>query len=322
MSLKRSKTSQNNPFPFSDDNLRYHSYSYYLKHKYHQKVFKVPLDAGFTCPNRDGTCGINGCFYCGSKGSGDSITDTDDLRIQFIEGKKTMLNKWPNGKAIAYFQAFSNTYASLDDLKKLYHPFIIDQNIVELAIATRPDCLDQEKIDYFSQMNKVKPITIELGLQSIHDKTMSKMNRGHDLNCLDEIVTKLRFANIRTCLHIINGLPEETFDMMIQTAKHVAKLKVDGIKIHMLHIIKDAVLASMYLTKPFDLLTKEAYVAIVIKQLEILPKEMVIERLTGDAIKENLIAPLWTLRKTSVLNDIAKEMVRQDTYQGKYHETN
>ena len=321
MSLKRLKNSLNNPFFFSDDNLRYHSYSYYLKHKYHQKVFKVPLNAGFTCPNRDGTCGINGCFYCGSKGSGDTIIDSNDLNTQFIEGKKIMLNKWPNGKAIAYFQAFSNTYSSLEHLKEVYQPFINDTNIIELAIATRPDCLDQAKINYFAKLNKQKPITIELGLQSIHDKTMKKMNRGHDLDCLNDIVYKLKQANIRTCLHIINGLPNETSSMMIQTAKHVASLKVDGIKIHMLQIIKGAILADIYLNSPFELLNKEDYVKLVIKQLEILPQEMVIERLTGDAIKDTLIAPLWTIRKTSVLNDIAKEMVKQDTYQGRYYET-
>ncbi|MDD3923681.1 MAG: TIGR01212 family radical SAM protein [Erysipelotrichaceae bacterium] len=322
MSLKRSKRSTVNPFIYSNDNLRYHSYSYYLKAKYHQKVFKVPLDAGFTCPNRDGTCGSGGCFFCGARGSGDTIASTMDLKKQFTLGKKIMLNKWPSGKAIAYFQAFTNTYAPLDKLKIIYQPFIENDDVVELAIATRPDCLEPEKIEYLFNINKIKPITIELGLQSIHESTMISLNRNHSLDCLVNAVLALKKANIRTCLHIINGLPNENTTMMLDTAKFVAKLNVDGIKIHMLHIINDAILADIYQKHPFSLLSEKEYVQTVIKQLETLPKKMVIERLTGDAIKDSLIAPIWTLKKTIVLNDIAKEMVKQDTYQGKYYEAN
>lgn len=310
----------NNPFRYSDTNLRYHSYSYYLKDKYHQKVFKVPLNAGFTCPNRDGKCGVGGCRFCSSHGSGDIITTNDDLQQQFKIGKDVMLKKWPNGKAIAYFQAFSNTYASLDHLKKVFQPFILDNDILELAIATRPDCLDTEKILYFSTINKIKPLTIELGLQSINDQTMRSMNRGHDHSCLYDVVNQLKLTDIRICVHIINGLPYETPEMMLATAKAVADMNVNGIKIHMLNILKDAQIAQDYLNGKINLLSEKEYIAIVIKQLELLPPEMVIERLTGDGLRNNLLAPLWILKKTVVLNDIAKEMVRLDTCQGKKHQ--
>ena len=310
----------NNPFRYSDTNLRYHSYSYYLKDKYHQKVFKVPLNAGFTCPNRDGKCGVGGCRFCSSHGSGDIITTNDDLQQQFKIGKDVMLKKWPNGKAIAYFQAFSNTYASLDHLKKVFQPFILDNDILELAIATRPDCLDTEKILYFSTINKIKPLTIELGLQSINDQTMRSMNRGHDHSCLYDVVNQLKLTDIRICVHIINGLPYETPEMMLATAKAVADMNVNGIKIHMLNILKDAQIAQDYLNGKINLLSEKEYIAIVIKQLELLPPEMVIERLTGDGLRNNLLAPLWILKKTVVLNDIAKEMVRLDTWQGKKYQ--
>ncbi len=322
MSLRRSKHTIKNPFLLSDDNLRYHTYSYYLKNKYHQKVFKIPLDAGFSCPNRDGTCGFGGCLFCSSRGSGDTIIRSNDIYEQFLAGKQMMMRKWPSGLAIAYFQAYTNNHASLTALKALYDPFVLDKSIVEIAIATRPDCLDDEKIAYFQALNKIKPITIELGLQSINDETMMKLNRGHDLNCLNITVKKLQQANIRVCLHIINGLPNENEEMMLTTAKHVARLNVDGIKIHMLHIIKNTKLAEIYGNNPFYLLSKNEYVDIVIKQLEFLPASMVIERVTGDALVSELIAPLWTSNKTIIRNDIAKEMVKRDTYQGKYYETN
>ncbi|MFA6662615.1 MAG: TIGR01212 family radical SAM protein [Bacilli bacterium] len=310
----------NNPFKYSDTNLRYHSYSYYLKNKYHQKVFKVPLNAGFTCPNRDGKCGVGGCLFCSSHGSGDQIIADDDLQTQLKLGKELMLKKWPNGQVIAYFQAFSNTYASLDHLKSLFQPFIDDKSILELAIATRPDCLDTEKITYLNSITQIKPLTIELGLQSIHDQTMKKMNRGHDHACIEDIVSKLKTTDIRICLHIINGLPEESAEMMLATAKAVADMQVDGIKIHMLNILKDAPIATDFLNNKFKLLSEKEYIELVIKQLELLPPEMVIERLTGDGLKDHLIAPDWILRKTIVLNDIAKEMVNLDTWQGKRYQ--
>lgn len=322
MSLRRSKHTIKNPFLQSYDNLRYHTYNYHLKNKYHQKVFKIPLDAGFSCPNRDGTCGFGGCWFCSSRGSGDTIIQSNDIYKQFLAGKQMMMRKWPSGLTIAYFQAYTNTHASLAVLKALYDPFVLDTAIVEIAIATRPDCLDDEKIAYFQALNKIKPITIELGLQSINDETVMKLNRGHDLNCLNITVKKLQQANIRVCLHIINGLPNESEAMMLATAKHIAKLNVDGIKIHMLHIIKNTKLAEIYENNPFYLLSKNEYVDIVIKQLELLPPTMVIERVTGDALISELIAPLWTSNKTIVRNDITKEMVKRDTYQGKYYETN
>jgi len=312
-----------NPFINSDDNLRYFSYSYYLKQKYHTKVCKVPLDAGFTCPNRDGTKGYHGCAFCSARGSGDFVEKPQDhLFQQYEDGLKIMRRKWPDALGIAYFQAYSNTYASLDTLKKIYTPFIENKDIVELSIATRPDCLDDEKIEFFSLIQNTKPITIELGLQSIHDSTMDQLNRHHSSQELIDMVHKLKEKNIRVTLHIINGLPYETEEMMLTTAQEVAKLKVNGIKIHMLNILKNTALYQNYRNNEFTLLTLKEYVDIVVKQLEILPPDMVIERLTGDGLFDQLIAPAWIQKKTIVLNEITKLQKARNTWQGKnYHET-
>ena len=311
-----------NPFPYSDDNLRYHSYSYYLKHKYQHKVCKVPLDAGFTCPNRDGTKSTGGCRFCSARGSGDFVEDNSlALQKQYARGIAEMHRKWPGAYGIAYFQAYSNTYAPLDVLKKIYEPFRIRPDIAEIAIATRPDCLDAEKIAYFAQVNQDKPLTMELGLQSIHEETMQKMNRCHSAQELYDMVKILKENHIRTTLHIINGLPGENKEMMLETAKKVAELKADGIKIHMLNILKSAELYKDYQVSPFPLLSREEYVDIVVAQLELLPEEMVIERLTGDGLAEELIAPEWIRKKTIVLNEITKLQKKRDTYQGKAYET-
>ena len=309
-----------NPFVYSDDNLRYHSYSYYLKHKYHHKTAKVPLDASFSCPNRDGSKGYGGCRFCSSSGSGDFVSDhTIGLMRQYDEGLKRMQAKWPDALGIAYFQAYSNTYAPLDDLKEIYTPFFEREDIAEISIATRPDCLDAEKIAWFSEMQKKKPLTVEMGLQSIHEKTMEKMNRQHTSEELYETVAQLKQASIRTTLHIINGLPEESAEMMLETAEKVAGLKADGIKIHMLNILKSSALYQDYLKEPFSLLSREEYVDIVVRQLELLPPEMVIERLTGDGMADELVKPQWIIKKTVVLNEISKLQKKRNTYQGKYY---
>lgn len=309
-----------NPFPYTLDNKRYQTFNYFAKKTYGDKTFKVGIDAGFTCPNRDGKVAHGGCIFCSAFGSGDMILNSDDIEKQIQHSTKIMENKWPDAKRIAYFQAYSNTYAPLAKLKELYDPFFEDDRFVGIDIATRSDCLDDEKIAYFAKMAKKKDLTIEIGLQSIHHRTGEWMNRGHDLASVDAVVKKLKAANIRTCVHIINGFPYETYEMMMDTARYVSKLNPDMIKIHMLHVIKPSVLGIQYLKEPFPLLSMEAYVSLVVDQIEILPQEMVIARLTGDGVADDLLAPMWTKKKTIVLNEIDKLMVKRNTWQGKYHD--
>ena len=306
----------NNPFPYSDDNKRYYTINYYFKHKYNQKVAKVPLNAGFTCPNRDGSKGINGCTFCSSMGSGDSILCFDDsLKKQYDEGLLRMQHKWPNCLGFAYFQSYSNTYADLDVLKKVYDPFFKNPNITGICIATRADCLNDEIIDYLKTCKK--EIWIELGLQSIHEKTMDACNRGHSTQIVFDILEKLKNTNIKTCIHIINGLPNETKNDMLDTIRMISKYHPDGIKIHMLHLIEGTQMASEYKQNPFHILTLKEYVDIVVDQLELLPQDIIIERLTGDGLAKDLIEPKWTIKKTIVVNEIDKLMAKRNTWQGK-----
>jgi hypothetical protein len=299
------------------DNKRYYTLNCYYKNKYHKKVFKVSLNAGFTCPNRDGTRGIGGCIFCSSSGSGDFAGNPEkDIITQFNEVKEIMLKKWPDALYIGYFQANTNTYASVDKLKSIYEAILKLPNVVGLNIATRSDAISDEVLDYLIELNKKCDLVIELGLQSMHDETLKLINRGHDLKNFDDCVKKLKDNNIKVVAHIINGLPNETKDMMIETAKHLNDIGIDGIKIHMLHIIKNTNLAKYYDEHPFHVLTKEEYIDIVISQLEVLNENIVINRITGDPVKEDLIAPDWLLKKFCVLNDIDKEMVKRDTYQG------
>lgn len=310
----------NNPFPYSNDNKRYYTWNYYLKNTYHQKTFKVALNAGFSCPNRDGHLSTNGCSFCSALGSGDYAGDVkDSLATQFEKGCEMMRHKWHDGAAIAYFQAFSNTYAPLTKLKEIYEPFAHKDDIKAISIATRSDCLDKEKIAYFQSLTKYKDIWIELGLQTIHDETSQLINRSCTYENFLECVKLLADTDIKVCVHIINSLPYESKEMMVDTAKALAKLPIDAIKIHMLHVIEGSTMAKQYREEPFPLLSKEEYIDVVISQLEVLPPTMIIQRLTGDGVKEDLIAPLWTLKKVCVLNDIDKEMLKRNTYQGRLY---
>lgn len=311
----------NNPFPYSNDNKRYYTWNYYLKNTYHQKTFKVALNAGFSCPNRDGHLSTNGCTFCSALGSGDYAGDVkDSLDLQFKKGLAMMQHKWPNGAAIAYFQAFTNTYAPLAKLKEIYDPFAYKDDIKAISIATRSDCLNVEKIAYFQSLTKHKDIWIELGLQTIHDETAKHINRSCTYTNFLECIKLLADTDIKVCVHIINSLPYENKTMMIETAKALANLPIDAIKIHMLHVIEGSSMAKQYRQQPFPLLSKEEYIDVVISQLEVLPPNMIIQRLTGDGVKEDLIAPLWTLKKVCILNDIDKEMVRRNTYQGRLYQ--
>ena len=308
----------NNIFKYSDNNKRYHTLDYFYKHKFNSKVFKVSLNAGLSCPNIDGTVGKGGCIYCSNSGSGEFAGNkNDDILTQFNEIKKMMLKKWPNAKYIGYFQAHTNTYAPVETLKKLYEPILQQENVVGLNIATRPDAISDECLKYLEELNKKTYLTIELGLQTIHKKTTKIINRCHTLECFENMVKKLRKKNINVVVHIINGLPYETKEDMIKTAKYLNKLDIQGIKIHMLSVIKNTKLEKLYQLKPFHILTEEEYIDIVINQLENLRPEIVINRITGDPKLDDLIQPTWLVKKFCVLNNIDKEMVKRNTYQGK-----
>lgn len=306
-----------NNFPYTNSNKRYHTLDYFYKQRFGTKVCKISLNAGFTCPNIDGTLSSKGCIYCSKSGSGEyGGNPKEDLIKQFSEIKKIMDKKWPNSKYIGYFQARTNTYAPIKTLKEKYETILSLDNVVGLSIATRPDAITDECLDYLEKLNKKTFLTIELGLQTIHEKTSKLINRCHDLNCFEDMVKKLKKRNIFTVVHIINGLPYETKEMMIKTVKYLNNLQIDGIKIHMLSILKDTPLEKLYKIKPFHILTKEEYIDIVISQLEYLNPKIVIQRLTGDPMKNQLIEPYWTTKKIDVLNNIDKEMVKRNTYQG------
>lgn len=304
-------------FKYSNSNKRYHTLDYYYKNKFNEKVFKVSLNAGFTCPNIDGTVGTGGCIYCSKTGSGEFAGNVrDDIVKQFNDIKEMMLKKWPKAKYIGYFQARTNTYAPVDKLRELYETILRQENVIGLNIATRPDAITNECLDYLKELNKKTYLTIELGLQSIKKETSILIKRCHTIECFEEMVKKLRENNIDVVVHIINGLPYENKEDMINTIKYLNNLDIQGIKIHMLSITKDTPLEKMYQEKKFHLLTKEEYIDIVISQLELLRPEIVIHRITGDPKFDELIEPTWLTKKFCVLNDIDKEMVRRDTYQG------
>ena len=303
-------------FKYSDSNKRYYTLDYFYKHKFNSKVFKVSLDMGLTCPNIDGTVGIGGCIYC-KNGSGDFAGDkTKPLKEQFEEIKEMMLKKWPNSKYIAYFQSNTNTYAPLEFLKKNFEEVITYDNVVGLSIGTRPDSIEPDVMDYLEDLSKRTYLTVELGLQTIHDKTSKFINRCHTLECFEECVKQLRIRGINVVVHIINGLPYETKEMMIETVKYLNKLDIQGIKIHMLSIVRDTKLNIIYKEKPFHILTKEEYVDIVCEQLEYLKEDIVINRITGDPKREDLVEPNWLVKKFCVMNDIDKEMKKRYIYQG------
>lgn len=300
-------------FKYSNSNKRYHTLDYHYKKLFNEKIIKVSLNAGFSCPHLKS----GGCIYCSKIGSGEYAGDIkDDLVTQFNNVKKVMNKKWPAGKYIGYFQARTNTYAPLNVLKEKYETILKIDNVIGLAIATRPDSITDECLEYLSELNKRTYLTIELGLQTIHEKTAKLINRGHDLKCFTKMVKKLREKNINVVVHIINGLPFETKEMMLETVKYLNDLDIQGIKIHMLQILKDTKLEKLYQENPFKLLTKEEYIEIVCEQLQYLNAEIVIHRLTGDPKKEDLIAPNWVIKKIDVLNGIDKYMAKNDIIQG------
>ena len=304
-------------FKYSNTNKRYHTLDYYYKNRFNEKIFKVSLNAGFTCPNIDGTKGFGGCIYCSKTGSGEFAGNKkDSIKKQFNEIRDMMLKKWPKAKYIAYFQARTNTYAPVEKLKEIYEEVLTYKDVIGINIATRADSITDECLDYLENLNKRTYLTIELGLQTIKEETSILINRCHTLKEFEDTVKRLRKRNIDVVVHIINGLPNETKIDMLNTVKYLNKLDIQGIKIHMLSITKDTRLENYYKEHPFHVLTKEEYIDIVVSQLELLRPEIVIHRITGDPKLEDLIEPNWLVKKFCVLNDIDKEMVRRDTYQG------
>ena len=303
-------------FKYSLDNKRYHTLDYYYKNKYGKKTFKVSLNGNFTCPNRIN--GNTGCIFCSSLGSGEFAGNKEkDLITQFNEVKEIMEKKWPNSYYIGYFQANTNTFAPVSQLKEKYETILSIPNVVGLNIATRSDAITDECYDYLEELNKKTDLTIELGLQTINEQTLKLINRGHDLKNFETAVKNLQKRNIRVIVHIINGLPYETKEDMLNTVRYLNNLKIDGLKIHMLQILKNTPLADYYQHNKFKLLSKEEYIDIVISQLELLNPQIVINRLTSGPKKEDLIAPDWLLtNKLSLLNEIDQEMVKRNTYQG------
>lgn len=303
-------------FRFTLDNKRYHTYNYFLRTKFGGKVMKISLNGGFTCPNIDGTKGVGGCTYCSSSGSGDFAGNPSlDIHRQFEEVKAMMTNKW-EGKYIAYFQANTNTYAPLSRLKTLYESALSEKDVIGLSIATRADCISEEIADYLKELSEKTYLTVELGLQTIHDKTGERINRCHSYADFLKGYNMIKERGIPVCVHLINGLPGETREMMVETAREVGKLRPDFVKLHLLHIIKGTKIAEEFERGEFSLMTLPEYVSVICDQLEVLPQETVIQRVTGDGKKEDLIGPMWSLKKFVVMNEIDKEMVKRNSCQG------
>ncbi len=297
---------------------RYLTLNDHLRARYGRKVFKVPLDAGFTCPNKDGTAGTGGCVFCSPSGSGDYAGDQAlTLREQFDTIRERLHDKWPDAAYIPYFQANTNTYADLDTLRACFDQAVgFHPDVVAIAIATRPDALENDVVDYLDALSNRVDVTLELGLQSMHDETGQRINRGHDLNTFDAAVMRLAKTGVEIVVHIINGLPGETPAMMLDTIKHLNTLPIHGVKIHMLHVMKRTALGEDYEKEPFPLLDLPAYVDIVVEQLRHLRPDIVVHRVTGDSPKEALLAPAWTLKKFVVMNEIDKRLRALDARQG------
>ena len=297
---------------------RYYSYSRFLKERFGEKVYKISINGGFTCPNRDGTLSTGGCIFCSEGGSGEySESALLPVSRQIALGKEQSSRKYSGGRYIAYFQAFTNTYAPVERLRALYEAAIAPEEIVAVAIGTRPDCLPEEVLDLLEEINRQKPVFLEMGLQTCHDSTAAFLNRGYERRVFTEAANACASRGIRTTAHLILGLPGETPDMLAETIAYVNALPVSGVKLSMLHILKNTRLADIYAQEPFPLFTLESYVDCVIYCLEMLRPDMVVERITGDGPRDLLIAPAWSLHMRQVLNSIHQEMKRRNSFQGK-----
>lgn len=299
-------------FQYSDDGSRYHTLKYHNRRTWGRPVFKAVVDAGFTCPNIDGKCGSGGCIYC-SGGSGYFTAPALSVREQIERESARIREKHPEAGIIAYFQAHTNTYGSLERLREVYSQ-ALECDICGISAATRADCIDRERAGFLASLGI--PVTVELGLQTAHDSTAEFINRGHDFAAFLEGFRIARECGLRVCVHIINGLPVETPEMMLQTAEILGKLRPDGVKIHLLHVIENTVLAELWRRGEYPPMEMQDYIDITVRQLELFPPETVIERLTGDGDRKTLLAPLWSLDKRSVLGGIMKRQKQLDSVQG------
>ncbi len=298
---------------------RYHTLDYEMKKIFGEKTIKLSIDGGFTCPNRDGTIGNKGCVFCSEKGSGDFNSDrSKSITDQINEQKLIMSKKWKSNTYIAYFQSYTNTYDSVENLRKKFNEALSCENIKGLAIATRPDCISEQIVKLLSELNNRTFLWVEIGLQSIHEKTANFIRRGYDLKQFEEAYEMLKCNNINMVIHLIVGLPTESKQQYLDTIKYISNKDIWGIKLHMLHILKNTDLAELYNSNNFKILTRDEYVNIVCDSLELLNPSTVIHRLTGDGKKSDLIEPLWTLDKLKVLSDIDKELKFRNSYQGKF----
>lgn len=293
--------------------MEYLSFNKYLKDKFGQKVYKISLDGGFTCPNRDGKIDTRGCIFCSKGGSGDFAESREmSITSQIENGKKRVKKKIKDGKYIAYFQAFTNTYAPVETLRQKYEEAINHPDIVALSIATRPDCLGDKVLKLLDEMNKIKPVFVELGLQTIHPKSAKYIRRGYDLDVYDKAVKDLKKIGVNIVVHVILGLPNESGEDMLETVKYVCESGANGIKLQLLHVIDGTDLAKDYEKGLFKTLEFNEYVNLIVKCVKIIPKDIVIHRLTGDGAKKDLIAPLWSADKKRVLNAINKALREAD----------
>ena len=309
-----------NPFHFSDSNKRYHTYNYYLQHTFGEKVAKVVLDGGFTCPNRDGRCGTGGCIYCSGRGSGDFAEDALlPIPQQFQRQVERIHQKWNSCKFIVYFQAFTNTYAPLERLRELYEQALGCEGVVGLNIGTRADCLPDEVIAYLEELTARTVVTVELGLQTVHDDTAREIGRGHDYAAFLDAYRRLRekAPHVRVGVHLIFGLIGENDEKMIKSVQRVAELAPDEVKIHSLYVLKDTKMAEIYANGGLLEMDMGRYTDLVVKALEYLPACTVIGRLTGDAPRKELISPLWSRNKKVILNEIDKKIYTRGAWQGK-----
>jgi len=298
---------------------RYTDLNMYLRTLFNCRVQKISIDAGLSCPNRDGRLSTKGCIYCNTKGSGTGAHAAGlSITEQLIQGKNRLAKRYKAHKFIAYFQSFSNTYAPVEKLRQLYEEALAVEDIVGLSIGTRPDCVDEAVLDLLAEYSKHHLIWVEYGLQSAHDDTLSRINRGHDFACFQQAVFATKNRGIKICAHVILGFPGEKKHHMLETANIIAAMGIDGIKIHLLYVIKGTALETLYLKGDYQCLEQIEYVNLVCDFLELLPEEMVIQRLTGDPHPSELVAPLWALRKNETLNLINTTLIKRDSCQGKY----
>lgn len=307
---------------FNNTDKRYNQFSAYLKNKFGAKVYKITLDAGFSCPNRDGTISTGGCIFCDDGGSfSQAHSNLLSIEEQVNIGAKTLHDRFKAEKFMSYFQAYTNTYKPVNELERIYKSALNHPDVVGLSIGTRPDCVEDDKLNLISDIAQDYYTWVEYGLQSIHNKTLKKINRGHNFDCFLKAYERTKEKGINVCTHVIFGL-WETRDEILETAQKLAELKVDGVKIHMLCALKDTKLAKLYENKEIDFMSEEEYVNLVCDFLEILPQTTTIHRLAGNGLKKNLIAPRWLGAKLDCLNKIDRELLKRNSYQGSKHFTN